>query len=67
MCTLLCSTNEHLQKELKYLVKVFHEISSYPPYVIKQILKQVQDEQNQQNVNVLTASIADKTNTNRKK
>ena len=29
-------------------------------YVIKQILKQVQDEPNQENVNVPTASIADR-------
>ena len=64
---IVCSTNELLQKELKYLVKVFHETNNYPHYVIKQILKQVQDEQNQQNVNVPTAAIADETNTNRKK
>ena len=31
------------------------------------ILKQVQDRQNQQNVNVSTAAIADETNTNRNK
>ena len=53
------STNELLQKELKYLVKVFHETNNYPHYVFKQILKQVQDEQNQQNINVPTAAIAD--------
>ena len=64
---IVCSTNEFLQKELKHLVKVFHESYNYPHYVIKQILKQVQDEQNQQNVNVPTAAIADETNTNRKK
>ena len=27
---ILCSTNELLQKELKYLVKVFHETNNYP-------------------------------------
>ena len=53
------STNELLQKELKYLVKVFHETNNYPHYVFKQILKQVQDEQNQQNINVPTVAIAD--------
>ena len=64
---IVCSTNEFLQKELKHLVKVFHESNNCPHYVIKQILEQVQDEQNQQNVNVPTAAIADETNTNRKK
>ena len=64
---IVCSTNELLQKELKYLVRVFYENNYYPHYVIKQILKQVQDQQNQQNVNVPTAAIADETNTNRKK
>ena len=53
------STNELLQKELKYLDKVFHETNNYPQYVIKQILKQVQDEENQQNVNVATEAIVD--------
>ena len=61
------STNELLQKELKYLLKVLHETNSFPHYIIKQILKQVQDEQNQQNVNVPTSDIADETNANRKK
>ena len=37
------STNELLQKELKYLVNVFHETNNYPHYVFKKILKQVQD------------------------
>ena len=64
---IVCSTNELLQKQLKYLLKVLRETNDYPHYVIKQILKQVQDEQNQQNVNVPTSAIADETNTNRKK
>ena len=64
---IVCSANELLQKELKYLVKAFHETNNNPHYVIKQILKQVQNEQNQQKVNVPTAAIANKTNTNRKK
>ena len=64
---IVCSTNELLQKELKYLVKVFHETNNYSHYVIKQVLKQVQDEQNQQNVNVPTPAIADETNTNKKR
>ena len=63
----MCSTNELLQMELKYLEKVFHETNNYPHYVIKQILKQVQDEQNQQNANVPIAAAADETNTNGKK
>ena len=41
-----CSTNELLQKELKYLVKVFHGTNNYPHYLIKQILKQVQMNKN---------------------
>ena len=53
--------------ELKYLEKVFQETNNYPHYVIKQILKQVQDEQNQQNANVPIAAAADETNTNGKK
>ena len=65
---IVCSVNELLQKELKYLVKAFHETNNYPHYVIKQTLKQVQNEQNQQKINnVRTAAIANKTNTNRKK
>ena len=60
----MCST---LQKELKYLEKVFHETNNYSQYIIKQVLKHVQDEQNQQNVNVPIAAITDEANTNRKK
>ena len=63
---ILCSTNELLQKEFKYS-KFFHETNNYPQYITKQILKQIQDEQNQQNVNVPTAVIADETNANGKK
>ena len=63
----MCSTNERLQKELKYLEKVCHETNNYPQDVIKQILKQVQDEQIQQNINVPIAAIADETKTNEKK
>ena len=33
-----------LQKKLKYFEKVFHGFNNYREYVIKQILKQVQDE-----------------------
>ena len=61
------STNGVLQNELKYLVRVFHDTNNYLHYIIKKILKQVQDEQNQQNVNVPKAAIADERNTNRKK
>ena len=55
------------QKELKYLEKIFHETNNYPQCIIKQILKQVQHKQNQQNVTVQTAAEADETNTNGKK
>ena len=61
---IVCST---LQKELKYLEKVFHETNNFSQYVIKQVLKHVQDEQNQQNVNVPIAAITDEANTNGKK
>ena len=52
---IVCYTNDLLQKELKYIVKVLLETNNYPHYVIKQIQKQGQDEQNQQNDNVRTA------------
>ena len=35
----VCSTKHFLDKELKYLQKVFHENNNYPNYVIKQILR----------------------------
>ena len=47
--------------------KIFHETNNYPLRVIKQILKQVQHEQDQQNVNIPTAVIAEETNNNGKK
>ena len=61
---IVCST---LQKELKYLEKVFHGTNNYSQYVIKQVLKHVQDEQKQQNVNVPIAAITYEANTNGKK
>ena len=61
---IVCSSNEFLKKELRYLEIVFHETNNYPQYLIKQILKQFQHEQNQQNINVPTAAIADGMNTN---
>ena len=61
------STNERLRMELEYLEKVFHETNNYPQYIIEQILKQVQDKQNQQNVNAPIAATADETNINGKK
>ena len=64
---IMCSTNELLQMELKYLEKVFHDTNNYPQYIIEQILKQVQNKQNQQNVNAPIAATADEMNTNGKK
>ena len=55
------------KKKLEYLEKVFNENNNFPQYVIKQILKQIQHEQNPQNVNVPTAAIIDGSNTNGKK
>ena len=46
---IVCSTNDFLKKEVKYLVKVFHETNDYPRYVIKQILKQVKFRMNKFN------------------
>ena len=34
----ICSTDQLLERELKYLEKVFHEKNNYPKYVVKQIL-----------------------------
>ena len=55
---IVCSANDLLQKELKYIVKVFHEANNCRHYIIKQIQKHGQDEQNQQNDNARTAAIA---------
>ena len=46
---IVCSTNDFLKKEVKYLVKVFHETNNYPHYEIKQILKQVKFRMNKFN------------------
>ena len=33
----ICSTDQLLETELKYLEKVFHEKNNYPKYIVKQI------------------------------
>ena len=43
------STEDFLDKELKYLEKAFHENNNYPKYVIKQILQQSYDEHRNKN------------------
>ena len=40
----ICSTDQVLERELKYLEKVFHEKSKYPKYVIEQILDKAFEE-----------------------
>ena len=40
----ICSTDQLLERELKYLEKIFHEESNYSIYVIKQILDKAFEE-----------------------
>ena len=46
-----CSTEAFLDKELKYLEKIFHENNNYSKYVIKQILKESYDKHNEEELN----------------
>ena len=45
----ICSTDQLLERELKYLEKVFHEKNNYPEYVVKQILDKAFEEHNHKN------------------
>ena len=56
--------NENIQK--KFSMRLITTFST-KQYVIKQILKQIQHEQNQQNANVPAAAITYETKTNGKK
>ena len=35
---IICSADQLLERELKYLEKVFHEESNYPKYIVEKIL-----------------------------
>ena len=51
------STEDFLDKELKYLEKIFHENNNYQKYVIKQILKQSRDECNKQELGMTDTNL----------
>ena len=53
----VCSTKDFLDKELKYLQKVFHENNDYPNYVIKQILQQSYDEHREQKLDMANTNL----------
>ena len=40
----ICSTDKILERELKYLEKVFHEENNYPKYIVKEILHKTFEE-----------------------
>ena len=44
-----CSTDKLLERELKYLEKVFHEKNNYPKYIVKQILDKAFEEHSHKN------------------
>ena len=44
-----CSTVQLLERELKYLEKVFHEKKNYPKYIVKQILNKDFEEHSREN------------------
>ena len=45
----ICSTDQLLERELKYLEKIFHEKNNYPKYIIKQILDKAFEEHSGKN------------------
>ena len=53
----VCSTKDFLDKELKYLQKVFHENNNYLNYVIKQILQQSYDEHREQKFDMANTNL----------
>ena len=40
----MCSTDYHLKKELDHLIYVFQKHNNYPKWIIKQVAKQVKDQ-----------------------
>ena len=55
---ILCSTGYHLKEELYYLEKVFAERNNYPRWLVKEMMKNVFDEQTNRNVATATANLA---------
>ena len=53
----VCSNDKHLENEIKYLKKVFRDISGYPNWVIEQTIEKVK------NQNEMTRSTQVTTNT----
>ena len=45
----ICSTDQLLERELKYLEKVFYKKKKYPKYIVKQILDKVFEERSWKN------------------
>ena len=45
----ICWTDQLLERELKYLEKVFHEKNDYPKYIAKQILDKAFEEHSRKN------------------
>ena len=46
----ICSTDQLLQRKLKYLEKVFHKKNNYPKYIVKQILENITEQNIQPNI-----------------
>ena len=55
----ICSTDQLLERELKYLEKVFHEKNNYPKYIVKPILDKALEEHSRKNA---TNTILDEQN-----
>ena len=63
-----CSTDQLLERELKYLEKVFHEKNNYPKYTVKQILDEAFEEHSRKNATNTTLDEQNETeNTTEKK
>ena len=45
----ICSTNQLLERKLKYFRKLFHEENNYPKYNIKEILDKAFEKHNHKN------------------
>ena len=58
----LCSTENHLKEELRYLEKVFVEKNNYPRWLVKQAMKKVLDEQTNRKVPTATTNLPNEGN-----
>ena len=47
---IVCSDNQHLESELNYLRKVFHNFNSYPHWFITKVVNEVKNDFNKQTV-----------------